>query len=449
MEDAKAYGALDVAALNRVLAMLPDDTMHRDLSEDTLMMLVNAYNTNKKAEADRMAEDASDKAKMVLAALDPADVSPTAPTIALEASSAGMLTAKSTGYMMSEDAPDMLYGFRGAVLTMDDDMAVVYSDIEDAKATPIGDIYRSASDPGEPKTYSVTGDGANDSINWMDVKRADEDSTTSGADSDRMVMFAGSVRGVDGMFTCMGASGCEVPNRESNGGVPDATSSTDWSFDPTDPNGAIDIADASYLQFGWWLGKVGDDYEVDVFAMVTGMEARNSGNTAGNDLTGSATYKGGAAGKWAMASTTEDSFQGGHFTATATLTADFDADGDDDATNGNDMDGVSISGTISDFMTGDMSRDSWSVKLMADGGAAEGIQTLDNADLAAGGVTRTTEWKTGGAVDGMGTWSGMFYGGEDDEAPMAVTGEFDAAIADGAIGRLQGAFGASMMDDDM
>ena len=40
---------------------------------------------------------------------------------------------------------------------------------------------------------------------------------------------------------------------------------------------------------------------------------------------GSATYKGGAAGKYAILSTTDESASGGHFTANATLRANFDA----------------------------------------------------------------------------------------------------------------------------
>ena len=77
------------------------------------------------------------------------------------------------------------------------------------------------------------------------------------------------------------------------------------------------------------------------------------------------TYKGGAAGKFAMQSTTDDSASGGHFTASATLTANFDADlnpGDE-----NDENGVSIGGAITDFMTGDVSRPNWKVTLTAPG----------------------------------------------------------------------------------
>ena len=50
-------------------------------------------------------------------------------------------------------------------------------------------------------------------------------------------------------------------------------------------------------------------------------------NNTGGLSKGSATYEGAAAGKYAMASTTDrDTYEGGHFTAMATLMADFDVD---------------------------------------------------------------------------------------------------------------------------
>ena len=43
-------------------------------------------------------------------------------------------------------------------------------------------------------------------------------------------------------------------------------------------------------------------------------------------LRGTATYKGAAAGKYAIPSTDADTYEGGHFTAMATIEADFDVD---------------------------------------------------------------------------------------------------------------------------
>ena len=177
----------------------------------------------------------------------------------------------------------------------------------------------------------------------------------------------------------------------------------------------------------------------------------DDGNTgSGMDLKGSATYKGGAAGKWAMQSTTDDSASGGHFTANATLTANFDANlraADAADTVAANKDGVSIGGKIDGFMTGDVSRPNWKVTLsydaMPDNDADPGVQFLgDVAPITGPGAT--TKWATGGAVDGVGTWNANFYGEDDDDHPTAVVGEFNAAIGgEDDIARISGAFGAT------
>ena len=189
-------------------------------------------------------------------------------------------------------------------------------------------------------------------------------------------------------------------------------------------------------------------------------DARTATNTSGGTLRGSATYKGAAAGKYAIASISSDMHEGGHFTAMATLTADFDAD-NDAGTAGNDRAGIALGGMIDNFMTGDVNRPDWMVKLMADGGTADGMQPVANLGSGSGGALEdtdaadplTTEWSTGGAAKGTGKWTVMFYGGADTALPTAVVGEFNAHIgtddADaGAVGRLQGAFGANKMMDE-
>ena len=150
-----------------------------------------------------------------------------------------------------------------------------------------------------------------------------------------------------------------------------------------------------------------------------------------------------------LPATTEDRTDGGHFTATATLGVDFDADMNDDATDENDKLGVSVSGMITDFMTGDVSRPDWSVALTLDDlPATPGVQTADDLPPDVTGEGATTTWSTGGAVDGTGTWEASFYGSEKVTShPLAAEGTFNAAIAasaDGkAVGRIQGAFGAT------
>ena len=396
------------------------------------------------------AEEASDMAKAVLAAIKDnttgedgaAVVQPDAPMVSLAASSAGVLTAEQEGYTMSA-APEEIAGWRGRLLENDGDTTVIYTNIEDAVAKEIGDTYGAASGPGEPEHYDVTADSdvavgtatAYD-IPWSKVKRADDMSATTGAGTeDVMTTFAGSVRGVAGTFSCAGMT-CNPPVPDPTTGA--FTSGEEWTFTPTDPNGTFDDADTAYVSFGWWLNAMGDTgkYEFDAFTSVEGMVARG---VAAAEVEGSATYKGGAAGKWAMQSTSDDSATGGHFTANATLTANFAAN-TLPAGEAPNTDGVSISGSITDFMTGDVSRPNWKVKLT---GPAMVPETIDDT-----GVAGTTSWTTGGAVPGEGTWNAIFYGGMPNEQPAAAAGEFNAAIpSTGEIARISGAFGATKVAD--
>ena len=101
---------------------------------------------------------------------------------------------------------------------------------------------------------------------------------------------------------------------------------------------------------------------------------------------------------------------------------------------------MSIGGSITDFMTGDVSRPNWKVKLT--GPAVVPTNIPDT------GVSGTTSWTTGGAVPGTGEWNAIFYGGTADDQPAAAAGEFDAAIPEmGEIARISGAFGATKVPE--
>ena len=396
--------------------------------------------------ADAEAKKASDMAKAVHKAIGDNTVLEAvanldAPMVTLAASSAGELTATLEGYTMSA-APEEIAGWRGRTLEKDGDTTVIYTNIKDEVPTALGLIYAPASTAlGVPQAHLVTDDGVGDSIKWSDVKRAGTTLSTTpgdpGADDPlALTTFAGSVRGVDGTFSCTATDSCTAPTPVGETDVLSSASDEVWTFAPTDPGAMINVKDTAYVSFGWWLNAMGTqgEYEFDAFASATGMGEAIT-ERLGSALEGSATYEGGAAGKYAMQSTTDDSASGGHFTAAATLTANFDAHFG--AANPDDVnkDGVSIGGTITDFMTGDVSRPNWKVTLTAPT-ASENVEEITGAD---------TEWKTGGAVDGMGTWSANFYGEEDDTMhPMAATGEFNAAIPiTGEIARISGAFGAT------
>ena len=402
----------------------------------------------KDADAATAAKEASDKAAEVLSALGM--LATTGPIPSVSASSGGDLTATTAGYTMSGTAPEAISGFRGAILTKDGAEASVYTDIEDAVATAIGDIYESSSPPGQPDVYGVfetVNETTNiDEIPWSAVKRTDDESTTTGDGATAKTTFAGSVRGLAGTFSCTGTD-CTPP-------VPDAadddavTSGEMWAFVPTVTDGKIDVPDGDgYVQFGWWLNMKGDDvadgFDVQTFASATDY-AEIGDPLSGDTVTGSATYTGGAAGKWAIASTTEGTTDGGHFTATATLGVDFDVNTAAETELAN-MNGVSVSGMITDFMTGNVSRPNWRVNLIADNDddMANDLAPLESLPGMLNTFTRTT-WSTGGAVDGSGTWEATFHGAEEATShPMAVDGTFNAAIGNGDIGRIQGAFGAT------
>ena len=380
------------------------------------------------------AKEASDMAKAVLTAIGKNIGPEVAPMVSLAASSAGNVTAEQIGYTMSA-APEEISGWRGRTLGNDGDTTVIYTNIANAKATEIGDIYDSTSAPGEPDVYSVftmvDEDNNTYDIPWSAAKRADDKSGTTGAGNTAKTTFAGSVGGLAGTFSCTGGT-CNPPVPDPTTGVID--SGELWTFVPRVAGGTIDVEDDAYVSFGWWLNAMGTDgaYEFDAFASATGMGIAVD-NLGFADVSGTATYRGAAAGKYAILSTSDDSASGGHFTAAAKLTANFDAS---NAGEGQPVDdgGVSIGGTITDFMTGETSRPNWKVTLT----------TPVTTSVGPIGTDAKTTWSTGGAVDGEGTWSANFYGAEEDTMhPTAAIGEFNAAIGGGAIARISGAFAAT------
>ena len=384
-----------------------------------------------------------------------AGTNPEAPTITLSVSNDGMLMAEATGYTMSDMAPDMIEGWRGAMLTnMGGDTAVVYSDIGNDGTQTLLDRYASNLPTAtSPRTWTVGAeDNTANQIVWSVVTRPDDTSVVSGPVSAPMVTFMGNVHNIPGTFSCAGAvADCVAPVRYSDGEV--ATTATGiWSFVPDE--GALTYTDdPNYLTLGWWL-DYGEDGKPDTLRLIntaTGQGAvRDDTNTSGATIRGSATYMGAAAGKYAMASGTADTYEGGHFTAMATLMVDFDADLTPVVGEASDRAGVAISGMIDNFMTGDMARPDWSVALMVDNNETDGDDVVPVATLVAAGADTSrmlTEWSTGTAQSGTGTWTAAWHDGQETARPAvhpaAVTGTFNAHIGpgDGAVGRIQGAFG--------
>ena len=247
------------------------------------------------------------------------------------------------------------------------------------------------------------------------------------AENREYLEFAGTFNGVPGTYTCTPTA--IATDRDTCGSTVAASGFTliggTWTFEPNDPEQRLmNVPDAIYASYGWWIHKSedGDPAAVTAFAVNKGAVAAASGVTA---LMGTATYKGGAAGKYALQSSTGGTNDSGHFTADATLEADF----------GDDM----ITGTINNFTGADGMSRNWSVMLnetdISDAGVIDGTDA-DNAQVG-------TVWTIDGtAAAKSGQWSGTLW--ENDATstvPQVATGIFHSTY--GTDGSMVGAFGAN------
>ena len=193
----------------------------------------------------------------------------------------------------------------------------------------------------------------------------------------------------------------------------------------------VSVADAAYIKFGWWMRD--DKTSADILDNVAVFYGTEGGTpiTSGIDaLTGTATYEGGAAGKYAWRDRVADTAHGGHFTAEASLTADFDGDGTNAST---------MSGTISSFRLGDDGMDpDWTVTLST--------APVTDAGAVARAATVMTQWAVGSNMaNAAGGWEAQLSNTgavRNDNLPTGVSGAFNADFNEQ--GRMIGAFGANI-----
>ena len=284
-----------------------------------------------------------------------------------------------TAYRASARAPDRIEGWRGAELTRDHadgamDTVVVYSTIgrsllrryesrEPTLTRPRTWLITPLAAPGgAPVTFGH--------IPWSAVERPDTTTAFAGTGDTPMLTFRGRVHDIPGTFSCTtggtGTQACKAPARYSDGtvAVTATTAAADdgasvaatpgdntvgaWSFLP-DYGVPRNVFSEPYLTFGWWLLKDAGGNPADFLAFATATRLgvmRDAASaptpvfgrfaadarvgTMGTDIRGAATYSGAAAGQYAMASATADSYEGGRFTADVALMVDFDADLDGD-----------------------------------------------------------------------------------------------------------------------
>ena len=209
-----------------------------------------------------------------------------------------------------------------------------------------------------------------------------------------------------------------------------------WRFTPTAGQN-VNVPDADYVTYGWWRQQSGlAAAQTDV--VWAGSDPYNAANLA--NLTGTATYNGGAAGHYEERQAGTTTINRGQFTATAVIRADF----------GNDL----ISGTLRTF-GGITNTDARLSNLAVNLG-----QTSLSGSSFSGGSTSisTTATPMTTVRPTSGSWNGQLFGnGRASQLvpanPTGVAGEFTAltgstGMATGETGtasayiNLNGAFGA-------
>ncbi|MCY4285546.1 MAG: hypothetical protein OXC65_09400 [Thiotrichales bacterium] len=280
--------------------------------------------------------------------------------------------------------------------------------------------------------YTVPSDTANANIGGSGFPSGGQ--LTYRTDSSRK--FSGTFMGASGEYACTASdeTGCTATHGENG-----ITLAGTWTFTPV-AGATVMREDRSYLFFGWWLREDKDGpVRASAFYGTTGVTGDLApAALAGSALpaSGTATYEGEAAGKFAIRY--GDNADAGHFTADAELEATF-----------GEGSNSKLSGTIDNFRLNDGSTDpGWSVSLEEEEGVTNSMFTRtgttgDDAVVA-------TKWSMGeddAAPGQTGYWEAqMFQEGEavdgvTSNLPTTVVGKFHAGF--GGTHKMVGAFGAT------
>ena len=240
---------------------------------------------------------------------------------------------------------------------------------------------------------------------------------------------SGTLGGASGRFRCGSAGSsadtdCTVQN--TGGGF---VFSDLWSFVPSSGTVGVRVNDSKHMWFGWWARQTVEHEEgnpTDDWAFEMG----HGGNavTTFDEATGTATYEGPAAGRYAVFEPVTGESSHGSFTASATLNANF----------GNATEQGTLSGTI----TGFSNASDWSLRLHSRPIASGAVEA----------VADTVTWSIGDVPNDSGQWEAAFYSnlptgttGLDRVQPHGIAGTFQARYDGSGVGAtaaMIGAFGA-------
>ena len=357
-----------------------------------------------------------------------------------------------TAVALTEDDKMMVdahYGWEGKRYTASPDgdgmyEAMVYSNVDEpTKGNKFGQV--GVATPATGYEYGLDSDGklvvdTSQAANRPKVDSPEFDQTAGVqtfelGDNQVYVMIQGTYHGVSGTYSCtptpdtaicasnIADDGFQLGTVASEKDSTFTVSPTGWNFKPDAPSDRVSgMPDAIYASYGWWIHKSADDmtYTASAFVDDKGMVPAAAGL---DSLKGTATYVGGAAGKYALSSSTGGTNDAGHFTAKAMLNANFTDN--------------SITGIINNFMGADGMLRDWSVE-------------LKKASVAAtGGITRAdandTVWTIGvTAAEASGEWLGTLKDNGDDNVPKVATGTFHSRY--GSDGTMVGAFGVNVQE---
>ena len=199
------------------------------------------------------------------------------------------------------------------------------------------------------------------------------------------VTRSGMYDGVSGTFSC--DTGCNMA-ADADGMV---TYTGTWTFKPGSlTSGISQDQDTEFLYFGDWAfeptNPVDADPNAHAYKWIAGGDA--GAITQFDPLEGTATFNGGAVGRYVLRNQVGQGDRVGSFSASASFTANFDTN--------------MIDGRLEDFREGGTSLSGWSVYL---GGSASGPVTL-----AATGVTGGVATASIGGVAATGAWAASLHG---------------------------------------
>ena len=244
-------------------------------------------------------------------------------------------------------------------------------------------------------------------------------------DGQTIFNFPGSYQGVSGTYSCelpVDGNTCTAAVALNGKGFALSGTGGTWTFKPSDPEDkTMSTPDPDYSSYGWWI-RTDADGKVIVSAF---HDFRGADTVDITSLNGTAMYMGGAAGKYALSSSTGGTNDSGHFTADVMLSADFNKE--------------MISGTVDNFMGADGEMRNWSVELMKSGIGDNGAIMGEDGS----GSPMMTKWTIDGtSAAASGEWSGNLREGGTDGVPKVATGTFYSHY--GSDGKIVGAFGANV-----